>query len=93
VREDKYAVKRDPQTAANSKRSKNCASARGRTELVILFDDSVKGDAVRKLVEFGQSLGIPVKYCALVDYSNSRGAIDMGWCPELLPGYSRRAPA
>ena len=56
-------------------------------ELVILFSDSVKGDAVRKLVEFGQSLGIPVKYCALVDYSNSRGAIDMGLVPELLPGY------
>jgi NADH-quinone oxidoreductase subunit G len=56
-------------------------------ELVILFNDSVKGDDVRKLVDFGQSLGIPVKYCALVDYSNSRGAIDMGIVPELLPGY------
>jgi NADH-quinone oxidoreductase subunit G len=56
-------------------------------ELVILFNDSVKGDAVRKLVEFGQSLGTAVKYCPLLDYSNSRGAIDMGLVPELLPGY------
>ena len=56
-------------------------------ELVILFDDSFKGGDVRKLVEFGESLGIPVKYIALVDYSNSRGAIDMGLTPELLPGY------
>ncbi|MDE3198220.1 MAG: NADH-quinone oxidoreductase subunit NuoG [Acidobacteriota bacterium] len=56
-------------------------------ELVIAFGDSVKGEDVRRLVEFGQSLGIPVKYCALVDYSNSRGAIDMGLVPELLPGY------
>src|SRR5205823_12673754 len=55
--------------------------------VVILFGDSVKGDGVRKLVEFGNWLGIPVKYCALVDYSNSRGAIDMGLVPELLPGY------
>jgi len=47
----------------------------------------VKGDAVRQLVAFGQSLGIPVKYAALVDYSNSRGAIDMGLVPELTPGY------
>jgi NADH-quinone oxidoreductase subunit G len=47
----------------------------------------VKGAKVRELVEFGQSLGIPVKYCALVDYSNSRGAMDMGLVPELLPGY------
>jgi len=57
------------------------------SELVIVFNDSVKGEGVRKLVEFGQSLGKPVKYCALVDYSNSRGAIDMGLVPELLPGY------
>jgi NADH-quinone oxidoreductase subunit G len=56
-------------------------------ELVIVFGDSVKGGSVRSLVEFGQSLGIPVKYCALLDYSNSRGAIDMGLVPELLPGY------
>ena len=56
-------------------------------DLVILFDDSIKGDDVRKLVEFGESLGIPVKYVALVDYSNSRGAVDMGLTPELLPGY------
>jgi len=34
------------------------------------------------LVEFGSSLGIPVKYVPLVDYSNSRGAVDMG----LVPG-------
>ena len=47
-------------------------------ELVILFNDSVKGDDVRKLVAFGQSLGIAVSYCPLLDYSNSRGAIDMG---------------
>jgi NADH-quinone oxidoreductase subunit G len=56
-------------------------------ELVILFDDSLKGGDVHRLVEFGESLGIPVKYVALVDYSNSRGAIDMGLAPELLPGY------
>jgi NADH-quinone oxidoreductase subunit G len=51
-------------------------------ELVILFNDAIKGEDVRRLVDFGESLGIPVKYIALVDYSNSRGAIDMG----LVPG-------
>jgi NADH-quinone oxidoreductase subunit G len=56
-------------------------------ELVILFNDAIKGGDIRRLVEFGQSLGIPVKYCPLLDYSNSRGAIDMGLVPELLPGY------
>jgi NADH-quinone oxidoreductase subunit G len=56
-------------------------------ELVVLFDDSFKGGDIGKLVEFGESLGISVKYICLVDYSNSRGAVDMGLTPELLPGY------
>ena len=55
---------------------------RAEPELVVLFGDSIKGDAVRRLVAFGDSLGIPVKYVPLVDYSNSRGAYDMG----LVPG-------
>jgi NADH-quinone oxidoreductase subunit G len=63
------------------------AALEAEPELVILFNDSVKGGAVRQLVNFGQSLGTAVKYCPLVDYSNSRGAIDMGLVPELLPGY------
>ena len=62
-------------------------------ELVILFNDSVKGGDVYRLVEFGQSLGIPVSYCALLDYSNSRGAIDMGVAPELLPGFQASGTA
>ncbi|HLJ16353.1 MAG TPA: NADH-quinone oxidoreductase subunit NuoG [Bryobacteraceae bacterium] len=62
-------------------------------ELIILFGDSIKGDAVRKLVEFGDSLAIPVKYVCLLDYSNSRGAVDMGVTPDLLPGYRPAAQA
>lgn len=56
-------------------------------ELVVLFDDSFKGDQIRKLVDYTESLGIPVKFVCLVDYANSRGAVDMGVTPELLPGY------
>src|SRR5262249_30385558 len=37
---------------------------------------------LRKLIAFGDSLGIPVKYVCLVDYSNSRGAFDMGLVPK-----------
>jgi NADH-quinone oxidoreductase subunit G len=83
VREDKYAaaVVRGADYQSLGDRLKT------EPELVILFDDSVKGGAVRELVEFGESLGIPVKYICLVDYSNSRGAVDMGLTPELLPGY------
>ncbi len=57
-------------------------------ELVIVFGDAIKGDLIRRLVAFGDSLGIPVKYVCLVDYSNSRGASDMGLNPDLGPGYS-----
>lgn len=56
-------------------------------DLVILFGDAIQGDKVRQLVAFGESLGIPVKYIALVDYANSRGAMDMGLLPYLGPGY------
>jgi NADH-quinone oxidoreductase subunit G len=51
-------------------------------ELVIVFGDAIQGEAVRKLVAFGDSLGVPVKYVCLVDYSNSRGAFDMGVIPK-----------
>ena len=56
-------------------------------ELVILFGDAIKGDSIRKLVAFGDSLGVPVKYVCLLDYSNSRGASDMGLSPDFGPGY------
>jgi NADH-quinone oxidoreductase subunit G len=55
--------------------------------LVVIFSDAVKGDGVRRLVAFIDSLGIAARYIPLVDYSNSRGAIDMGLHPELLPGF------
>jgi NADH-quinone oxidoreductase subunit G len=87
VREDKYAAASirsgDFFAALEQLRDK----LKAEPELVILFDDRTKGEDVRKLVSFGESLGIPVKYVALLDYSNSRGAIDMGLVPELLPGY------
>ena len=83
VREDKYAAAKVRGRDYESLRDK----LKAEPELVILFDDSYKGDDIRKLVEFGESLGIPVKYICLVDYANSRGAVDMGLTPELLPGY------
>jgi NADH-quinone oxidoreductase subunit G len=60
---------------------------KAEAELVIVFGDAIKGEAVHKLVAFGDSLGIPVQYVCLVDYSNSRGASDMGLSPRLGPGY------
>lgn len=89
VREDDYAVRSVRKAAGQELDALEDlrASLAAEPELVVVFGDSVKGDAVRRLVEFGRSLGIPVRYLALVDYSNSRGAVDMGLTPELLPGY------
>jgi NADH-quinone oxidoreductase subunit G len=83
VREDKYAVSRVRGRDYESLRDK----LKAEPELVILFDDTYKGDDLRKLVDFAESLGIPVKFICLLDYANSRGAVDMGLTPELLPGY------
>jgi NADH-quinone oxidoreductase subunit G len=76
VREDHYSHAKAADV--ESLREKLAAES----DLVIVFGDSVQGDAVRKLVAFGDSLGIPVKYVGLVDYSNSRGAFDMGVIPR-----------
>jgi NADH-quinone oxidoreductase subunit G len=62
-------------------------SLAGLESVVIAFGSSVRGEDVRKLVAFGESLGGRVKYIPLVEYSNSRGALDMGLVPDLLPGY------
>jgi NADH-quinone oxidoreductase subunit G len=89
VREDKYAVRSVRAAEGTQIQALEGLrdSLKGEADLAILFGDAVKGDAVRQLVAFGDSLGIPVKYVALLDYSNSRGAVDMGVVPDLLPGY------
>jgi NADH-quinone oxidoreductase subunit G len=84
VREDKYAAASvraaagDELNAVESLRER----LKAEPELVIVFGDAIKGEAVRRLAEFGESLGIPVGYVCLVDYSNSRGAVDMGLLPD-----------
>jgi len=89
VREDSYAaaaLRAEPGAELASIESLR-DKLKAEPELVIVYGDAIKGDAVSKLVAFGASLGIPVQYVPLVDYSNSRGAVDMGLMPELLPGY------
>ncbi|MDX1979007.1 MAG: NADH-quinone oxidoreductase subunit NuoG [Bryobacteraceae bacterium] len=57
-------------------------------ELLVLFGAAVKGETLRKLVSFADSLGLEkVKFICLLDYSNSRGAVDMGLLPDLGPGF------
>jgi NADH-quinone oxidoreductase subunit G len=86
VREDKYSTR-----SVRAAEGGELAALEGlrdllaaETDLTILFGDSIRGEAVRQLVGFADSLGISVKYVPLLDYSNSRGAYDMG----LTPGSS-----
>jgi NADH-quinone oxidoreductase subunit G len=84
VREDQQAVTSVRVDAGDEVRGVETLRDKLQAEpnLVIVFGDAVQGDRLRELVAFGTSLGIPVKYVALVDYSNSRGAFDMGLVPR-----------
>ncbi len=89
VREDRYAVRvvrTEPGKELEALAELRDELAR-EPELAVVFGDEVQGENVARLVSFGDSLGIPVKYVCLVDYSNSRGAADMGLLPDLGPGY------
>ncbi|MGQ9633435.1 MAG: NADH-quinone oxidoreductase subunit NuoG [Bryobacteraceae bacterium] len=89
VREDSYAalsVRAEPGSELVALEGLR-ETLKSEPELVILFGESIRGEAVYRLVAYGASLGIPVKYVCLVDRSNSRGALDMGLTPDFLPGY------
>ena len=54
--------------------------------LVILIGSELRGNDLRRLVEFGLSLP-NTKFALLSDYVNAHGAADMGLLPDMLPGY------
>jgi NADH-quinone oxidoreductase subunit G len=58
-------------------------------EVAIVFGAEVTGAAIAELVAFGSKLHGKVRYMALGDYANSRGAADMGLLPDRLPGYAQ----
>jgi NADH-quinone oxidoreductase subunit G len=60
--------------------------------LVIVFGSEIRGHDIQKLVNFASAL-TGAKLICLADYSNSRGASEMGLYPDLLPGYEPLASA
>ncbi|MBI3895137.1 MAG: NADH-quinone oxidoreductase subunit NuoG [Acidobacteria bacterium] len=56
-------------------------------DVIVVFGDEITGQAVSLLVRMGSQLPGHTRYLGLSDYSNSRGAADMGLLPHLLPGY------
>ena len=59
---------------------------RSEGKLVIIFDSAIHGNDISALVKFGSAVS-GAKFVCLGDYSNSRGAADMGLYPDFLPGY------
>jgi len=55
-------------------------------ELAIVFGSELAGSAITDLVAFARKLPGKIRYMALGDYANSRGAADMGLLPDRLPG-------
>ncbi len=56
-------------------------------KLLILIGSELRGKDLKALIDFG--LTIPgAKFALISDYSNSRGAADMGLLPDMLPGYT-----
>jgi NADH-quinone oxidoreductase subunit G len=53
--------------------------------LIVAFGPELRGEAINALVAHFAPKG--AKFICLADYSNSRGAADMGLFPDLLPGY------
>jgi len=54
--------------------------------LLILIGSELRGAELKRLIDFGLTLP-GAKFALLADYTNSRGAADMGLLPDQLPGY------
>ena len=57
-------------------------------DVAIVFGASISGSVIAHLAAFAGKLQGKVRFMALGDYSNSRGAADMGVLPDRLPGYA-----
>ncbi len=64
------------------------AALEAESDVVVLFGADIQGSAIRDLVSLAARFGGTTKVMALGDYSNSRGAADMGILPDRLPGYA-----
>jgi NADH-quinone oxidoreductase subunit G len=65
---------------------------KGEQNIVIAFGSELRGQDIQQLAAFAGTL-TGAKLICLGDYSNSRGASEMGLYPDLLPGYEPIAAA
>ena len=64
------------------------AALEAESDVAIVFGAELSGAAIATLAAFGSKLSGKTRYMALGDYSNSRGAADMGLLPDRFPGYA-----
>jgi len=64
------------------------AGLEAESDVAVVFGAEISGAAISQLVSFGSKLPGKVRYMALGDYANSRGAADMGLLPDRFPGYA-----
>jgi NADH-quinone oxidoreductase subunit G len=64
------------------------AALEAEQEVAMVFGAEIAGATIAQLVAFASKLPGKVRYMALGDYANSRGAADMGVLPDRLPGYA-----
>jgi len=64
------------------------AGLEAESELAIVFGSEITGTAIAQLVAFASKLPYKVRFMALGDYANSRGAADLGVLPDRFPGYA-----
>ncbi len=76
----------DPQVTESLVQLK--AALEAENDVVVLFGADIQGSAIRDLIALAARFGGTTKFMALGDYSNSRGAADMGILPDRLPGYA-----
>jgi NADH-quinone oxidoreductase subunit G len=65
---------------------KNALSS--ESDIAIVFGAELTGSAIAAIVALGSGLPGKTRYMTLGDYSNSRGAADLGVLPDRLPGYA-----
>jgi NADH-quinone oxidoreductase subunit G len=63
---------------------------RAEPNLVVIFGSEMRGKDIASIAQFTSGIQ-GAKLICLADYSNSRGAADMGLYPDLLPGYQNVA--
>ena len=64
------------------------AALSAESDVAIVFGAEITGSAIGAVVALGSTLQGKTRYMTLGDYSNSRGAADMGVLPDRLPGYA-----